>query len=99
MKQWSVSHQESSSFSFYREQKTSYCADQAGHSKGAESLNHRLRHQHLTKRNIKHGPTGPEGLQQHTELTCAMNGAIIPPIRLNDVQKPIPRDRATVGYT
>lgn len=34
-----------------------------------------------------------------TDLTWAINGAIIPPMRLKDVQKPIPRERATVGYT
>lgn len=38
-------------------------------------------------------------IKQDSKRTWAMNGAIIPPIRLNDVQKPIPRERATVGYT
>lgn len=28
-----------------------------------------------------------------------MNGAIMPPIRLKEVQKPIPMERTTVGYT
>jgi len=40
-------------------------------------------------------------LAEHTRAsqthTCAMKGAIIPPIRLKDVQKPIPIERTDVG--
>lgn len=94
-----VPHQKSSSLGFYGQQDGSQRADGTGQSKGTERLDHRPGHQHLedTQRQVRRG--SPEGTTQGGEDTWAMNGAIIPPMRLKEVQKPIPRERATVGYT